>query len=125
MSSSYRYKIDGVLSAGIVHDNSASAIAEGMELAIERGLPRFVIEEVRPAKLSDFIAADFALGDIRERMAEVIGDDSACDTDEMRSKFGPAMAAAADAFAEANEIQITGWIVVRSKVVLVTKESDE
>lgn len=61
-----------------LHDDRDSALKEGED----SGQP-FVLERVRQPKLSDFIVWSIVFGDMRERMAELLGNDVQMDDGQL------------------------------------------
>lgn len=59
----------------LLHDERKDAVEEGND-----SKQPFVLEQVRQPKLSDFILWGTVFGDMRERMAELLGDDSQLDS---------------------------------------------
>lgn len=95
----------------LLHDEREDAVKEGED----SGLP-FRLERVRQPKLSDFIVWHTVFGDMRERMAELMGDDSQLDegplADAIRGgKLANLLAEYLDTFCEESGIVLEGAIV--------------
>lgn len=58
----------------LLHDSREDAVKEG-----DDSKQSYVLQRVRQPKLSDFIVWPIVFGDLRERMAETLGDDSQLD----------------------------------------------
>lgn len=88
----------------------------------------FLIQQVRPAHLSDFFSPSALVSQLRESMAERVGDDSIMDSrlpmEGMLPNEGPlvfsheyfeqAMADALDGFAEMAKLDLSGLLIVES-----------
>lgn len=95
----------------LLHDDRADAVKEG-----EDSKEEFHLERVRPPKLSDFILWPVVFGDMRERMAERLGDDSLMDSgplaNALRSgKLESLLSEYMDTFCEEQGIVLEGAIV--------------
>lgn len=96
----------------LLHDEKDSAIKEGKDSGLD-----FVLERVSQPKLSDFMIWPIVLGDMRERMAETLGDDSQLDDGPLAqaihsNALQSVMNEAMDAFCEERGIVLEGAIVV-------------
>lgn len=84
-------------------------------------LPVIIIETVRPAKLGDFFTMRHILGDLREAMAEGIGNDDALSDmvkiDALIEAAEGPIKHALDAAAEHVGLRIDGMIVLRGEKV--------
>lgn len=112
MSYRVRYLKTGIASH-LLHDEREDAIKEGEDA----GQP-FQLERVRQPKLSDFVTWHAVLGDIRERMAELLGDDSQLDSGDLYDAIRggilqSVMNDAMDAFCEDRGIVLEGAIVTK------------
>lgn len=96
----------------LLHDEREDAIKEG-----EASGEPFDLEVVRQPKLSDFLLWSIVWGDVRERMAEKLGDDSQMDegslADAIRSgKLNALLSEYLDTFCEEQGIVLEGAIVI-------------
>lgn len=82
-------------------------------------LPRITIQQVRAPVMSDFFSLYVLISDIRETMAETIGNDDALSDAAMAQAFGDAVEgpirSALDQAAESVGLRLDGLIVVSSE----------
>lgn len=107
---SYRVRYKNSVSH-LLHDEREGAIKEGEDSGQD-----FHLERVRQPKLSDFIVWSIVFGDMRERMAELLGDDTQLDdgplADAIRSgKLRSVLTEYLDTFCEEQGILLEGAIV--------------
>lgn len=77
----------------------------------------FQVQQVRPARLSDFIVAANVVGDIREQMAAKYGsetplDEAIAEQTFDAEDFGAELRVFADAYAEAKGVTLSGVMLV-------------
>lgn len=94
-----------------LHDEREDAVKEGEDSRLP-----FRLERVRQPKLSDFIVWSTVFGDMRERMAELLGDDSQLDegplADAVRSgQLQVLLNEYLDTFCEEHNIVLEGAVV--------------
>lgn len=96
----------------LLHDEREGAVKEG-----EDSGQSFHLERVRQPKLSDFVLWSVVFGDMRERMAETLGDDSQLDdgplADAIRGgKLQALLSEYLDTFCEEQGIVLEGAVVI-------------
>lgn len=103
-----------------VFEDEAQAKAQGID--VYEGLP-FVIERIRPARLSDFLQFSRFWGDLREAMAQHVGDDSLLDDGHAISKIADTLrlriAEAMDSAAQELGLPVSDLTIVESRRVVL------